>query len=42
MFKVKNQLFEDRPSRGEVQEFSRSRTKDTIFLYYGRQISYFI
>ena len=33
-------VFEDTPSRGQRQEWSRPRpiTKDTIFLDYGRQI----
>ena len=39
-YKAKNLLFEDRPSRGQEQKWSRLRTKDTIFLNYVRQIFY--
>ena len=33
---AKDRLFEDRPSRGQGQEWSRPRTKDTTFLNYVR------
>ena len=36
--KTKDRLFEDPPSRGQGQEWSRPRTEDIIFLNYGRQI----
>ena len=37
--KAKDPLFEDRPSRGQGEEWSRPRprTKATIFLNYGQQ-----
>ena len=39
--KAKDRLFEDRPSRGQGQEWSRPRTEDTIFQNYGRQIFHY-
>ena len=33
---AKERLFEDRPSRGQRQKWSRPRTQDTIFLNYSR------
>ena len=34
--KTKDGLFEDRPFQGQGQEWSRPRTKNAIFLDYGR------
>ena len=35
---AEDRLFEDRPFRCQGQQWSGPRTKDTIFLNYGRQI----
>ena len=34
--KAKHQLFEDRPFRGQGEEWTRPRAEDTIFLKFGR------
>ena len=35
---AKDQTFEDKPSQGQAQKWSRPRTEDTIFLNYCMQI----